>query len=117
MSISASSALCEKLIVSRTNHQGHTLVDVLEQNKDKYFISGYELSNKMNPQVQALWKQTFESARSMKDRKIASHCDAGQFTMTLQNEGKSAKVHRGCYDEALYRQVILNIKKLRQEAQ
>ncbi|MFM6929607.1 MAG: hypothetical protein ACKOX6_14150 [Bdellovibrio sp.] len=115
ISLSASSAFCEKLIVSRTNHQGHTLVDILENKQNKYFLSGYDFTKKISPNSKALWGQTFEAARKMNSRKIANHCDAGGFKITLEDPSKKPHVHRGCYDDVLYRQIILNIKKLRKE--
>lgn len=116
ISLSVSSAFCEKLIVSRVNHQGHTLVDILEKNKNGYFVSGYDLNKKMNSKVQTLWRDTFESVRKMNSRKIASRCESGQFQIWLEDASKKPQVYRGCYDDVLYRQLILNIKKLRKEA-
>lgn len=117
ISVSASSGFCEKLIVSRTNHQGYTLIDILETNKNEYIVSGFNVGKTLSPNAKALWMQTFESVRKMRDRKVASLCDAGQFRITLEDTGKKPRVLRGCYEDKRYRQVILNIKNLRKEAQ
>lgn len=121
-SFSISVAFAEKLIVSRTNHKGHTLVDVLEKNKKDYSISGFSLNKKMvsngkNTQTKNLWEQTFKTVQKMNSRKIASQCSAGQYKIIFEDEKRKSRVYRGCYDDLLYRQVIFNIKNLRKDAQ
>ena len=115
--LSVSVTFAEKLIVSRTNHKGYTFVDFLEKNNNQYFISGYGLNKKINPKTKDLFTQTFNYVQKMNSRKIASLCEAGQFTIILEDSKRKSRTYRGCYDDVLYRQVILNIKKLRKEAQ
>ncbi|MGE5084957.1 MAG: hypothetical protein ACM3MG_01555 [Bacillota bacterium] len=105
----------DKLIITRTTHQGVTVTDVFENTKDGYFSGGKFLGRDLSAKNRKNWEILFSSAQSLKVNEVLSkECAAGTYSVSVEiGSPPKSYIYRGCLENPTFAKLAMQTRSLR----